>query len=115
MGKPIVIWRSENPRCFKRIGGSSKLKSVWYYSDKNSWMQVEIMEDILDRLNKHLVREHRKLILFMDNATVHPESLPTKFSNIYKRAAKHWMQVLFKTLKYTLPKIIVLSFISSNR
>ena len=44
VGKPMLIWRSKNPRCFKRIGGSSKLKSVWYYCDKKSWLQVEIRE-----------------------------------------------------------------------
>ena len=44
-------------------------------------MQVEIMEDILGKLNKQLVREEQQVILFMDNATVHPESLDRKFSN----------------------------------
>ncbi|XP_064387951.1 tigger transposable element-derived protein 6-like [Halichondria panicea] len=42
---PIVIWKSENPRCFKGID-KSKLP-VWYYAQKKSWMNSEILHDIL--------------------------------------------------------------------
>ncbi len=40
---PIVIWKSENPRCFKGID-KSKLP-VWYYAQKKSWMNSEILHD----------------------------------------------------------------------
>ena len=47
-GKPIVIWKSENPRCFKRFDKS--LLPVEYYSQSNSWMTGEIMESVLTKL-----------------------------------------------------------------
>ena len=51
VGKPIVIWRSKKPRCFRLASVSDKLAEVFYIDDSKSWMQVEIMEKILDTLN----------------------------------------------------------------
>ena len=31
--KPIVIWKSIKPRCFKRTNAASKLKQVSYFAD----------------------------------------------------------------------------------
>ena len=45
-------------------------------------MQVEIIEKVLQTLNCQMVKEERNVILFLDNATVHPTSLVDKFSNI---------------------------------
>ena len=45
-------------------------------------MTSEIFETVLSKLNKKLVFENRKIILFLDNATCHPESMDDKFSNI---------------------------------
>ena len=45
-------------------------------------MQVEIREKILETLNRQMLKEKRNVILFLDNATVHPPSLIDKFSNI---------------------------------
>ena len=39
------------------------------------------MEKVLETLNQ-MVKEERNVILFLDNATVHPISLVDKFSNI---------------------------------
>jgi len=40
------------------------------------------MEKIIENLNNQMIKEKRKVILFLDNATVHPPSLVGKFSNI---------------------------------
>lgn len=82
VGKPIVIWRSKAPRCFRLPSATDKLAKVMYFSNPKSWMQVEIMEKILNNLNNQMVREKRNVILFLDNATVHPATLVDKFSNI---------------------------------
>lgn len=74
--KPIVIWKSENPRCLKRFDKSAL--PVNYFSQKKAWMSGEIMETILTKLNNRL-----------SNAGCHPESLQTKFSQIIIFASEH--------------------------
>lgn len=78
--KPIVIWKSENPRCMKRFEKS--VLPVNYYSQKKSWMTGDLMETILTKLNRRLSLKKRSIILLLDNAGCHPESLQSKFSNI---------------------------------
>ena len=82
VGKPIVIWRSKNPRCFRLASAVDKPEKVMYFADNKSWIQVEIMEKILATLNNQMIKEKRNVVLFLDNATVHPPSLIDKFSNI---------------------------------
>ena len=82
VGKPIVIWRSKKPRCFRLASASDKLVEVSYFDDSKSWMQVEIMEKVLDTINHQMRKQRRKVILFLDNATVHPTSLIDIYSNI---------------------------------
>ena len=43
-----------------------------YFDDKKSWMKVEIMEKILEDLNRQMINQKKKVILFLDNATVNP-------------------------------------------
>ena len=38
-------------------------------------MQVEITENISVKLNEKMIHQERSVILFMDNAFVHPKSL----------------------------------------
>ena len=82
VGKPIVIWRSKKPRVFRLPRASDIQDEVDYFADLKSWMQVEIMEKSLEMLNRQMVLENRNVILFLDNATVHPPSLIGKYSNI---------------------------------
>ena len=81
-GKSIVIWRSKKPRCFQLASMPDKLAEVSYIDDSKSWMQVEIMEKTLDTLNFQIRKERRKVILSLDNATVHPTSLTDIYINI---------------------------------
>ena len=78
--KPVVIWKSENPRCMQRFNKSSL--PVSYYSQAKAWMTGEILEDILIKLNRHLSSSNHNILLLMDNAGCHPENLSGKFSNI---------------------------------
>ena len=78
--KPVVIWRSENPRCLRQFEKISL--PVAYYHQKKAWMTGEIMEAILGRLNNKLSHSNRSILLLMDNAGYHPQYLKTKFSNI---------------------------------
>ena len=45
-------------------------------------MNSAIMETVPDRLDRRMNFENRKLILFLDNATCHPESLQNGLTNI---------------------------------
>ena len=45
-------------------------------------MASEIFETVLSKFNRKRVFENRKVILFLDNATCHPESMDDKFFNI---------------------------------
>ena len=82
VGRPIVIRRSQKPRCFRLASASDKLAEVSYFDDSKSWMQVEIMEKVIDTLNHQMRKQGRKVILFLGNATVHPTSLIDMYSNM---------------------------------
>ena len=78
--KPVVILKSETPRCFKQLDKSQL--PVSYYSQPKSWMTGEIMHRILQKINIKLQSNQRSIVLLMDNAGCHPEDLPEKYSNI---------------------------------
>ena len=78
--KPIVIWKSQNPRCFR--GFDKSLLPVTYFSQPKAWMTGDIMEAILSKLNRQMISTNRKILLFMDNAGCHPQELCDRFSNI---------------------------------
>ena len=81
--KPIVIRKSKNPRCFLRANVTKKILQVYkYFLNRKSWIQVEITKDILVKLNQKIIHKKRSVILFTDDAIVHPISLKEKYSNI---------------------------------
>ena len=73
--KPTVNWKSKKPGCFKRTNATSKLKQVSYFADAKSWMQNDKIEKVLEKLNYIMKLEKQNVLLFLDNATVHPENL----------------------------------------
>lgn len=75
--KPLVIGKSQNPRCFKNTK-KDNLPVSWY-ANKKAWMTGTIMEDFLIRLNKKMVIQKRNILLFLDNASSHPN---LKLSNV---------------------------------
>lgn len=75
--KPLVIGKAENPRCFKNIR-KENLPVVWK-ANKKAWMTSSIMEEWLIQLNRKMVIQKRNILLFLDNATSHPN---LKLSNV---------------------------------
>ena len=45
-------------------------------------MQTDIIEKVLEKLNYIMKLENRDVLLFLDNAPVHPGNLVRKYSNI---------------------------------
>ena len=78
--KPIVIWKSKNPRCFKGI--DKKSLPVTYYSQRNSWMTVDTFMAILTAWNQKLQAKGHSILLLADNAGCHPRDSHCHFSNI---------------------------------
>nr|XP_034326220.1 tigger transposable element-derived protein 4-like [Crassostrea gigas] len=69
--KTLLIAKSRNPRCFKKI--KPETLPVSYYFNKKSWMNSEIMEAWLKGLDRKMGRQNRKILLFLDNAPSHPK------------------------------------------
>ena len=79
---PVMIGKSANPRCFKNLKSKHRPYNCSYFASKKAWMTTEVMTEVLSKLNGRLKRRNRQILLFMDNAPCHPESLKGKFSNI---------------------------------
>ena len=79
---PIVIGKSVKPRCFKHLKDKTRPSKCNYFSNAKAWMNTGIMTEVLSKLNRRLKRKNRRILLFMDNAPCHPESLKDSFSNI---------------------------------
>ena len=84
----LMVGKLENQLSFGKahtLDGFVKqmpLQNVTNFSKRKSLRQVNIMENILEEMNREMKMRSRSVILFMDNATVHPESLIGKYSNI---------------------------------
>ena len=79
---PKVIGKSANPRCFKNLERGNRSYTCSYVANKKAWVTTEVMTDILSKLNGRSKRRSRQILLFMDNAPCHPQSLKRKFLNI---------------------------------
>ena len=79
---PILIWKSEKPRCFKGIHVNVSSLPVHYYSQYKAWMMGEILDKVLMKLNRKFSSQHRNAALPLDNAGCHPEELKGKYGNI---------------------------------
>ena len=77
--KPLVIGKSQKPRCFKHISPSS-LPVTWKHN-KKAWMTTSIYEEWLKSFNSRMRAQGRKVLLFVDNAPSHPHAL-SQLSNV---------------------------------
>ena len=79
---PIVIGMTAKPRCFNRISDKSMPHGIPYYSNPKACMTSKIMEDVLAKFNRKMVRQERNIFMFVDNVSSLSPSLVNKFSNI---------------------------------
>ena len=68
--QPIVIGKSENPRCLPKSINRNNL-GVSYRSNKNSWMTKNIFNEWLLKIDKKFRIQNRKILLFIDNFSGH--------------------------------------------
>ncbi|GBM61927.1 Tigger transposable element-derived protein 4 [Araneus ventricosus] len=76
--KPFVIGTTKNPRCFK----GAKSLDVDYDFNKNSWITSEIWEKWVQKLDKRIIAECRKIALVFDNCSAHPKEIIQKLKNV---------------------------------
>ncbi|GFW71693.1 tigger transposable element-derived protein 6 [Trichonephila clavipes] len=69
---PLVIGKSAKPRCFKGINWLP----TKYRSNKKAWMTTELFNEWLVSLNSDMKIEKRRILLFLDNCTVHNNAPP---------------------------------------
>ena len=79
---PVVSGTSVSPKCFKNLQSPSRPYNCSYFANSTAWMNTEIMTTILSKLNRQLNCNDRHILLFMDNAPCHPQTLSGQFSNI---------------------------------
>ena len=77
---PVVIWKSDKPRCFKKVEKSQF--PVQYLSQKKAWMTGEILDKVLSKINRTLRVNGLSVLLLMDNAGCHPQDLQHKYTKI---------------------------------
>ena len=82
VGESIVIWRSQKPHCFKRLKEVSHPINVHYFSNKKTWMTTELLEEVLKNVDDQMIRQIRNVLLFLDNAPCHPDSLREDLINV---------------------------------
>ena len=59
--KPIVIWKSANPRCLR--GFNKSQLPVHYYDQSNAWMSGDILDTYLTSFNSKLRLEKMTILL----------------------------------------------------
>ena len=64
----LVIGKSKSPRCFKYV----RSLPVEYTSSKKAWMNSQIFESWLRKLNRHFQQQKHSVPLIIDNCPVHP-------------------------------------------
>lgn len=74
--KPLIIGKSEKPRCFKNV----KKLPTHYISNKKAWMNGKSFSDWLIQINNEMKKKKKKILLFIDNCSAHGD-IP-KLSNV---------------------------------
>ena len=64
---PFIIGKSKMPRCFQK---KLPVGIIWKHN-KSAWMTTNLFVDYLNYLNNVMVQRNKKIILLLDNCTVH--------------------------------------------
>ena len=78
---PVVIWWSQLSHCFRKLTVPTRPAGLHYFANAKSWMDTEIMEHILGRLDRQLKLGNRHVIIFLDDVPSHPETLKTHWNS----------------------------------
>ena len=74
----VVVGKSAKPCCFKNV----KTLPFSYFTNRKAWMTSQLFTDIMKTLDRNMIAQNRKIILFLDNATCHNLLPGTNLSNI---------------------------------
>ena len=74
--KPCNPLVSELLCCVRKLTVATHPVGLHYFASTKSWMNAEIMEHIIDQLDRQLKLENSQVALFLDKAPSHPETLP---------------------------------------
>lgn len=69
----LVIGKAARPRAFKNVLVRD-LPAIWKFN-KKAWMTQDIMNEWLLQFDRKMVRQKRKILLFLDNAASHPREV----------------------------------------
>ena len=69
--EPLIIGKSANPRCFRGI--NVRTLNIRYESNRRARMTRDIFVAWLKSLNNKFRRQNRKILLFVDNCSAHPD------------------------------------------
>ena len=78
----IVIGKAKTPRCFKGLRDKRNPHGLPYYSNKKAWMNTEIMNELIAKLNHQMRKENRNILLLLDNVSSHSPELVDSYSNV---------------------------------
>ena len=69
--KPLIIGNAARPLAFKQnIVTPDNLPLTWKHN-KQAWMTMAVFEDWLNQLNETMKKKKRRIIIFVDKATIH--------------------------------------------
>ena len=74
--KPIVIWKSENPHCFKGVRKTDL--PVEYHSQPKAWVTGDVLHKVISKVRL----SGKSVLLFIDNAGCHPPDMGFLPANI---------------------------------
>lgn len=73
-----MIGKAAKPRCFKNV----QSLPVEYAANKKAWMTNDLFKNYLLKFDKDMIKQNRKIILFIDNCSAHNDLPSLKNINV---------------------------------
>jgi len=73
-----VIGKSERPRCFGRL----RVLPCDYSYSRRAWMTRQLWRQIIEKLERKMKSEKRKIALIVDSVATHKKLLPERFEHV---------------------------------